>query len=271
MLFIQQPFPDWHYGDPPARRCRETFFFIIRQNQALGEGELLHRRQQAPQFPLPVARRQSPANLDGLQIHGRRIPNDEVTLLAVLVVMKRLPPAVQFDGHDVFQYPAPVFREILRHGNKARIHEIYLFGVHNPLPGGIGKFVGTEDEKGFLEIGEVIRQGALAARSALAFEAFFESRQGEQGGELMQAAGHHPFHQGFGPDVVPFDDIAIKDGLVVVLEQLSSLPGGVLFHDFRETAGFQECIENPEQIAFGRGVECPFRPGYAVPSERFLE
>ena len=29
-LFPQQPFPDRHYGDPPARRCRETFFFIIR-------------------------------------------------------------------------------------------------------------------------------------------------------------------------------------------------------------------------------------------------
>jgi len=71
----------------------------------------------------------------------------------------------------------------------------------------------------------------------------------------MQAAGHQPLHQGFGPDVVTFDDIAIKDGLIVVLEQLSSLPGGVLFQDFREAAGFQECIENPEQIAFGRRVE----------------
>ena len=29
-LIGQQPFPDRHYGDPPARRCRETFFFIIR-------------------------------------------------------------------------------------------------------------------------------------------------------------------------------------------------------------------------------------------------
>ena len=145
----------------------------------MGEGELLHRRQQAPQFPLPVAYRQSPANLDGLQIQALRIPNDEVTLPAVLVVTKRLPPAVQFNGHNVFQYPALVFREILRQGNKALIHEIDLFGVHNPLPGGIGKLVGAEDEKGFLEIGEVIRQGALAARLALAFQAFFEGRQGE--------------------------------------------------------------------------------------------
>ena len=87
----------------------------------------------------------------------------------------------------------------------------------------------------------------------------------------MQAACHHPFHKRFGPDVVPFDDIAIKDGLIVVLKQLSSLPGRVLFQDFRKTAGFQECIENPEQIALGRRVECPFRPGYAVPSKRFLE
>ena len=42
------------------------------------------------------------------------------------------------------------------------------------------------------KIGEVIRQGAPATRSAPVFQALFEGRQGEQGGELMQAAGGCP-------------------------------------------------------------------------------
>ena len=45
------------------------------------------------------------------------------------------------DGDGVLQQFPPVFREIHGKQGKARIQEVYLLGVHDPLPRGIAEFV----------------------------------------------------------------------------------------------------------------------------------